>query len=60
MDRPSEGILSLYGLLYSEYARWATAWSAATGVEADSTTLERAQRAAEYAERMFRQTSFFR
>lgn len=53
IDVPSENILTLYGVVYNGYARWA---ANAT----DSTKVERAQQAAMLSERILRQTSFFR
>jgi hypothetical protein len=60
VDTPSEGILSLYALIYAGWAEHATATlgdSATTA--ADSLRLLRVEQATAIADRIFRQTSYF-
>jgi hypothetical protein len=60
VDEPSEGILSLYALIYAgwaEHVRTALGDSATTA--ADSLRLLRAEQAIAIADRIFRQTSYF-
>ncbi|UCF40274.1 MAG: DUF2723 domain-containing protein [Gemmatimonadota bacterium] len=59
VDTPSEGILSLYALLYAGWAEYVTGTmgdSATTA--ADSLRRARAERATDLADRIFRQTSY--
>ncbi len=61
VDPPSEGILSLYALLYASYAQHLASQPPDSTVDASATrTLERLQYASQLAERMFQQTSLFR
>ncbi len=59
IDEPSEGILSLYALVYNGFAEFAVQQQADAAAPPDSARLARARRAGELANEMFRQTSFF-
>ncbi len=61
VDTPSEGILSLYALAYAGYAEYAAGLLADSATTAaDSLREARASVASELADRIFRQTSYFR
>ncbi len=60
-DPPSEGILSLYALLYAGYAQYLSLQVADDStVRADSVTMSKLEYATDIAERTFQQTSAFR
>ncbi len=59
-DEPSEGILSLYALLYAGFAQYTSTQIPDSVIAADSVLQRRLQRATDIAERAFRQTSLFR
>ncbi|MDH3291881.1 MAG: DUF2723 domain-containing protein [Gemmatimonadota bacterium] len=60
-DPPSEGILSLYALLYAGYAQYLSLQATTDStLGADSLTLAKLQQATDIAERTFQQTSAFR
>ena len=60
-DPPSEGILSLYAILYAGFAEHIAAMAQdSTAAPIDPRTLERAREAALLSDRMFRQTTMFR
>lgn len=58
-DEPSEGILSLYALLYAGYAQYTSTQIPDTVIAADPVLRERLLRATDIAERTFRQTTLF-
>ena len=58
-DEPSEGILSLYALLYAGYAQYTSMQIPDSVLAADSVLQQRLLRATDIAERAFRQTSLF-
>jgi hypothetical protein len=60
-DPPSEGILSLYAIMYAGFAEYIAAQAQdSTAPPIDPRTLARATRAARLSDRMFRQTTMFR
>jgi hypothetical protein len=60
IDTPSEGILSLYAVVYASYAEWAAQQAQdTTGTGLDPRTIARATEATRFADRVFRQTSYF-
>ncbi len=60
-DPPSEGILSLYALMYAGYAQYLSFQAAEDStMRADSLTMAKIQQATDIAERTFQQTSAFR
>jgi hypothetical protein len=60
VDRPSEGIISLYSVLYATYARWLAMQQSDTTAAPDSLATERLLRATQIAQDVFRQTAFGR
>jgi hypothetical protein len=61
IDRPSEGILSLYAVVYAGFADYVSqAIRDTVAAPLEMQTLMRAREASTLADRMFRQTSFFR
>ena len=60
-DPPSEGILSLYAIMYAGFAEYIAALAQdSTAAPIDPRTLARATEAARLSDRMFRQTTMFR
>jgi len=59
-DEPSEGILSLYALLYAGYAQYTSTQIPDSVIAGDPGLQERLLRATDIADRTFRQTSLFR
>jgi hypothetical protein len=58
-DRPSEGILSLYGLLYATHAQYLADQQGDTTMVPDPSAMQRLMRATQVAQDVFGQTSLY-
>jgi hypothetical protein len=60
VDRPSEGIVTLYSVLYATYAQWLASQQGDTAIATDSLFTERLLRASQIAQDIFAQTAYGR